>query len=847
MLHYLSLVLRTLRRRKTHTAIHLTGLSVGVSAFMIIIAYASHSLSYDKFWRDHENIYRATFFSKKDGKITDRTATNWMALAAVAQDEVPEMEAVTRFAKFNNWFPNQVTVNAGNNRNAKIDTEFYLLADSSFFDVFDCKFMRGKPQDYKKVGSIVLTASTADKIFGKSWRDAEVGSSADPIGKTIEFRVGSAIMYTFTNEVTAIIEDMPTNSHLDMVGVFNLTVYSTEWGSTWGYLGNYFYTYFKLMPETDTRHLQTKLNTIGKQYDKRVKDGYELSFPLQPITDIHLHSDLIQEIKPLSNYIITWSLSVIAVLVLLMAWLNYLNLSLVQSMDQIREVGVRKILGASTRELIQQFLLSALVLNIMSSIISFFLLHFSIGYINQYLGTAIELTIYYQGIPTTYLFWTIFVGIFLAGSLISGIYPSIVLSAFKPTAALKGRITTDVVMLGGSVRNVIITSQFVITFLVLTGTFIVLGQISHMQSYPLGFDSEKVVILENSFSLDSAFNKRMNFFVDKLSKQSTILQTSVSSSYPGHHNTTWHYAPTGTNAFREYTIISADYDFLKCYGIQMVKGRYFDKDIKGDERRVVINETATKILGYDSPQSALYTKIQDDAHPDNVLEIIGVVQDYHHESLHSEISPIIYQLPQTTFTSEYIKGEKSKSLFKNFNKFISIKIADGQPLSDAIKILQDAWNESFEGTAMNYFFLDERYNAQYRNEELFSKVFALFSGLATLIAGLGLIGFITYSLKQRSKEIAIRKTLGATILQLWLLLTKIYLKLFLLAMIIVIPIINYFATDWLDGFAYRIGQEQLLWIYLVPGALMLVITLFSISGQAVKAARVNPVDSLRYE
>ena len=843
--NYLLLILRTLKKKKTYTAINLIGLSVGVSAFMIIVAYVSHSLSYDKFWNEHENIFRAPLLSKQGEEITENTATNFAALATAAKDELPEVKSVTRFAKLSHWNQKRLMLSAGEKENIDIDIDSFMGADSSFFNVFNCQFIRGSAIDYHDPGSWVLTASTADKVFGTGWRQTKRGSADDPIGKPIIFKAGSQALEQLNGNVTGIIEDLPGNTHLDISGIFYASFFTSDMATTWGVSGPLYYTYFKLGPETDILQFQEKLDALGKQYEKKVKDGFELSFPVQSISDIHLHSDLSFEMKATGNHEIVFSLSIIALLILLLAWLNYINLTVVQSMDQAREVGLRKVIGASRRELIQQFLLAALVLNVLSSALSFFLLHTSVSLVNQYLGTNIEFAVYYQGIAYPALFWGTFIAIYLAGTIISGIYPSIVLSAFKPTVALKGKVTTNVRVMGGQLRNGIIIFQFFITTLVLTGTLTVLQQTNYMQSQPLGFDTDKVLIIENTFHKDSIFNNGTKVLEDKLSSHSAFLQSSFSSSFPGHHHLSWHYAPLGTDDFRLYTLVSADYDFIDCYGIQILEGRYFDRSFAGDVRRVVINETAVKVLGYDAPEDALYTKIQDDVHPDNTYEIIGVIQDYHHKSLHTEMIPIIYQLPEAKW-STMIDGEKYTFGYGG-KQFISIKIADNYALSDAMSVLHTTWNGIFDDTSMNYFFLDERYNAQYQEEMLFSKVFGLFSGLAVLIASLGLVGFITYSLRQRSKEIAVRKVLGANLSQLWFLLSKTYLKLIVLAMVIVIPIANYFALDWLNGFAYRIGLDHLWWIYLIPGILVLLIALLSISGQTVKAARTNPVESLKYE
>ncbi|CAN5227812.1 ABC transporter permease [soil metagenome] len=847
MLHnYFLIIFRTLAKKKTYAAINVLGLAIGMAAFMSIITFVSYELSYDKFWNDHQNIFRATLKTYQGEVITNDGAANWVILGALTKMELPEVKNATRFVKAQRLptYPKHVELLYDNNKKVEINSESLIASDSSFFQVFSFKFIKGDPDAYVTPNSIVLPAFKADVLFGEQWRTSEPGSPHDPIGKTIYLRSASQVIEQFT--LIGIIENFPPNSHFYAEGIFHHEFFTSELHLTWGPGGTIFYTYLKLYSNTHIPTFQKKINDLGKQNKVSVDQGYRYEFPLQPLESIFLGSNLEMELKPSGNKTVIYALSIVAGMVLILAWLNYLNLTMVQSMERAREVGLRKVIGARKSNLVKQFLLNSLVINFFSAILAVIILHFSLPLLNQFLGTNLELSIYSKGIPREDIFWVIFILVYFIGSIISGLYPALVLSSFKPIVALKGKVSSRASVLGVNVRSGIITFQFVISFLLVIGTLAVINQTRFMQSQSLGFESDKMVIIENLFAKDTTYSQRVDHFKDQLSASTIFTQTSVSSSYPGHFYSNWHYANEGSEDFKSFTLISVDYDFFNCYGIPLTVGRTFSKEFPNDVKNIIVNEAAMELLGFNTEKDIIRQKIKDDVHKLNLREIIGVVKNHHHSSLHAQPYPIIYLLTDAEFYYGLAETE-GKMKFPGNNQFITVKVAKEKAITEAISSLQEIWKQSFSDEPLHFFFLDDQYNQQYKSEILFGKVFTLFSILAIIIASMGLSGFIAYSVRQRVKEIGIRKVFGATLTQLWLLLTKVYLGYIFIAFLISFPLAYLLIDKWLDNFAYRIILLNSWWVFLIPVLLMIFVALLTVSGQAIKAALANPKDSLQVD
>jgi len=812
-----------------------------MAAFMIILTYVSKELSYDKFWPDHENIYRVSHKPFQHGELKDHRASTYIPVAALAQQTFPEVQQATRFRTMSGNWPEYVQWVGADNQEIEINTEQYLVVDSVFMDVFPMPFIKGRVADFRASNTTVITRSKANEIFGPAWETAASGSNLDPIGKV--FYIKDNQKDFFTSTIVGVIEDFPDNTHFS-ADIINHNILYKKFGDQWWFAGETFYTYIKVFPDTDIGALEAKLPSIFVN-QHLVNQGYQIEFPLQPISRIHLYSQLTKEIIPGGSALIVYVLMIVAGLILLLAYVNYVNLTTVQSMERAKEVGLRKVIGARRRELIQQFLLHTLVINAFSACLVMGILGLVLPIFNQYLGTNLELVLYQYGVPSAGLFGGVFLLIYLLGVILSGMYPAFILSAFKPTAALRGKIGTQYKFRGIKLRNSLIVFQFSISILLMIGTLAVFRQTQYMQSQQLGFDMEKMVVIENSFSQDSTLASRMKGFKNQIEQHSSFSMATISSSVPGNEQF-WNFTRENAEDFKQYTRVMVDNDFLNCYGLELIAGRWLDEDLAGDQQKVVINEEAVKWLGFHSAEEALQAKLKDYVHPEkNIWEIIGVVKNHHQSSLHTGVDPIVFLLNTAEFYWKNEEGEDIKDKFFERNSFITVKLAKNKSLVEGMEALEALWKESFSDAPMHYSFLDERYNQQYQSEVLFGKVFGLFSGLAIFIACLGLLGFIAYSVQQRTKEIGIRKVLGASISQILVLLSKDYIRLILVACVIALPIAYFLIQRWMEGFAYK--TDLLWWLFAAPGVMVLVIALLSVSGQAIRAVLANPVDSLKYE
>ena len=846
--HLLIITTRRIIRNKKFSLINITGLAIGMAAFMSIVIYVSHQMSFDKFWPDHENIYRASLQYYEHGVLTQHMASNYSPVAVLAKNNLPEVTNATRFGKLmGDAFSNRIKFIYQENQEITFDKESILATDSSFFQVFAFDFIKGSAEHYNKINTLVITASKADQFFGETWRNAEPGSNDDPIGKSIA-------MHSFSNKqgwfnfdhfnLAGIVEDIPENSHIAGEGFFYHEYFLVDHSLTFSI--NSFYTFLKLSPGANINWVESKLNdAIEDAYDS--DPGNVLKSPLMALDKIHLQSNLYKEFKPGGNTMVIYALSIVAAMILFLAWLNYVNLTLVQDMERAKEVGLRKVIGAQKFSLLQQFLLKAFLINLISALLAINILVLALPLINQFLGTQLELALYYQGISYSRGFWLVFSLLFVCGTFVSGLYPALVVSSFQPAVALRGKITSRLKFMGTSFRSGIIVFQFMVAILLVMGTLIVVRQTNFMQSQPLGFDLDMQLVIENDFKYDSTLTDRFNVFEEQLSQHSFFQEVAISSAYPGEFNLDWDFADQHADEFNNFYLILVDYDFFSCYGIDFIAGRPFSKDYPYDKQRAIINEAAMKLLAYETPEKALQSKLKDRAHHLNSWEMVGVVQNHNHTSLHNQASPIVYLLKDATFYHETgrdgVNAALSKAEFRHNKDFINIRIAKGTEISQAIQVLQEIWSENFYNEPLRFFFLDDRYNQQYKSEVLFGKVFGLFSSLAILIACLGLIGFIAFSVKQRTKEIGIRKVLGAKVSQLWLLLSKDYFKLILVAYVIATPLTYWLFMKWLNTFAYQ--ADLYWWLFLIPAVMIFAVAMMTISGQAVKAAKANPTETLR--
>ena len=800
----LKIAVRNLLRNKPFFLINTLGLAVGIAACLLILQYVSFERSYDAFHPDIDNIYRIELDSYQNGKLAFRSATSYPAIAPALKKDFPEVVETARLYDANS------EVITYNNINFREDNFYY--ADNSVFDFFKIDFLSGDPKTaLLEKNTVVLSETVARRYFG----------AEDPLGKTIKLGQDPYL-------VKGVFADYPKNSHLELDLLFSYRT-EPEAQTSWGWYD--FFTYVKLRPGTQVDQFQAKILNLVEKYnpDRFKTSGNRNELLLQPVRDIHLTSQLNQEAEANGNGKAVTVLSIIALFILVIAWINYINLATARAMDRAKEVGVRKVVGAERPQLIRQFLLESFLLNLLAAVLALLIVLVSAPYFNQLTGRPLSLRQWFQ--PGL---WLPAIAVFSLGTLLSGLYPAFLLSGFEPIVVMKGngivptRHTSRLRSLvgGASLRQSLIVFQFAASVLLIIGTLTVYRQLRYMQEQDLGFNVAQKLIVRGAGIRDSTYEAKANAFKQELVRTGTVSKATGSAYVPG-IEILW------TNSARRldqpeapsnsFYFTSYDYDFVEAYGIQFAAGRNFSRSFGEDKKGVLLNETAAKLLDFDSPEAALGHKLR----IWDTLTVVGVVKDYHQQGLQKGHSPMMIRL-----------------LPDNANYFSLQLNTDHRPDQQVAKI-KSIYATIFPGNPFDYFFLDTFFNEQYKAEQQFGRVCTLFAILAIFIACLGLFALATFMAKQRTKEIGIRKVLGASVPSLVGLLSRDFLKLVLVAIVIASPIAWFAMNRWLLDFAYHIGVPW--WTFALAGTTAVGIALLTVSIQSVKAALMNPVKSLRSE
>ncbi|MEO1450557.1 MAG: FtsX-like permease family protein, partial [Bacteroidota bacterium] len=629
--------------------------------------------------------------------------------------------------------------------------------------------------------------------------------------------------------VTGVLDDIPAHSHLEFDFLVSyVTEQDPQYYENWGWTN--FYTYVLLTPNADIQHLHDQFDTIlqerkGDYYaNVKAKEFWRL----QALDEIHLHSGFHNEAGKDAAADIIHLLLAVGLFVMVLAWINFVNISTVRAIERGKEVGVRKTIGATRGQMITQFLLEAFLINGIAIVCAILL-------VKLLAPTFSELS----GHPTTTdvlsqtSFWKMAAGIWVLGSIASGFYPAFVMSSFQPALVLKGKSTPDGAF--PMLRKVLVVFQFSIAIAIIIGTVSIYQQIQFMRSQDLGFRMEQMYVLNGpqAFSVDSTFEAHLDLFQNALLQNPRLLKFTSSQSVPGYGVSDWggyiRRADQDASHAKNYGIMSIDADFLDTYEMELIAGRNFSHEISSDAQTVLINETALRQLDFSDPDSALGQMIfcpLTGRYDGTQARVIGVVKDHHHYSLRNGYRPIIYSYSPA---SSY---------------FFSL-LLDRQDLSTTMAYVQETWRAYFGAEPMEGYFLDERFNEAYESDLRLGKIFAVFAGIAIIIALLGLFGLSIYMIVQRTKEISIRKILGATIAHIVSLLARQYLMLVLLSGILAIPLTYWLVQKWLTGFAFSMSINPLLFI--LPVVVTLGIAALAVSWQTIKAARMNPAESLRKE
>ncbi len=811
--NYLRIAFRNLTKYKFISFINLFGLTVGLACCLLILTYILHETSYDKYNRQAARIYRVTrSFNNKDGIVSLHLSAVAPPIGPLLQNDFRDIQKTTRLLPMDN---------APMRYEDKVFNEKELFcADANFFSVFDVSVLEGNPQTaLTDPFSILLTPDLARKYFG----------DADPINKVIRMN------NQFNLKVTGIFKPFPSAAHLhpQVLISFNTLKDTAVYGennlmTNWG--NNAFYTYLLLPEHYPVRSLAAQFPAF---LDRRMHfpgepAGFKASKTtrlfLQPLTDIHLRSHLDDEIEENGDSNRVTIFGAIALFILLIACINYMNLSTARSALRAKEIGIRKVSGAVRQEIIVQFLSESILLSFMALLLAGALAWLTMPALNSV--TGLELSIHPLlkiGVLLPLLLTPLVVGI------LSGLYPAIFLSSFQPSKVLKGLLKVG----GGNIsfRKVLVVTQFAISIVLLISTAIVFQQLHYMQNTSLGFDKDHVVTLRYNNGLDHTYES----FRNQLLQDPHIRQATRSSRIPSGRLLDEQGASTESGdslrpVSADIKYLAVDHDFLSAYGIPIVAGRDFSRSYATDTTSYLLNVAATKALGIKTPQEMIGKNF---AYSGVKGKVIGVMQDFNFESMHQAIVPLIMVMPPAS---------QAGNSFGN----ISVKIAGNKDnITAALAHLEKTWKQYLPEVPFEYTFLDEHFEELYQSEQRQGILFTVFSGIAIFIACLGLLGLSAFSISQRLKEIGIRKVLGASTGGIVTLLSLDFLKLVAFAALIAFPIAWYAMHNWLRDFAYRIPIEW--WVFAIAGILAAAVALTTICFQALKAALANPVKSLRSE
>lgn len=799
----LKIALRYLFKNKLYTFLNIFGLSLGIAAFIIISLYVSYERSYDSF-AGSENVYRVYMDYLEGESYVPGDAQTYNLSGPTLKEAFPEITEQVRLYRLD-----KVTFKKGDKILSQSNG---ALADETYFDIFNYPIHSGELSHFKEPNTIILSETLAQKLFG--------GQS--PIGQSISVYYESEVRL----EVVAVMKDIPQTTHFK-------TNYLISWktGNTWSAMDgqqhpnwnqNNFFTYLKLADNIDKGALQRKI--IESDFEKDPDERHNI----EALQDIHLHSDKPYEAEANGSLSRIRFLTAIAVIIILLSWLNYVNLSSAKSMERAREMGIRKVAGAQQVQLISQSLIESLVLKTIAILIALILVILLLPVFNDFMGKSISFGILHLTDLLPYI------GLILVGTVASGLYPAVVMSSFSPVQSLKGKLSTS--SSGTRVRKILITLQFFATVILIVGTVVVARQISYLQKQPLGADLSQVVALKGELldqQSDSLIREKVAVLQGKLKQLSFVNNTARAATYPGDgydnlSSTVGITFPDGIERPRQLCYIyGAEPDYFDVLDLKIIAGRtYFNKTRKEDMEGV-INATFAHIMGYPEEKDIIGKTIKFFG---VTCTIVGVVEDYHHFGLKDKIQPMVIG-PQNNMSTMLVKLENNTSSVAN--------------VEQQLGVLQETWKTVFPQSTLAYSFIDKKFEAQYKEEQRFGVAFQLFTGLAILIAMLGLFGLTSYSCIQRRKEIGIRKVSGASVFQILSLLNKEFIKWVAIAFVAAIPVSYYIMNTWLREFAYRTKLSW--WIFGIAGLSVVSIAILTVSFQSLKSAMANPIKSLKTE
>lgn len=799
---FFKITYRNFIRQKVYSLLNVSGLAIGLTCFMLIFLYIQDELSYDKMHGNSDRIYRVLEHFESEG-VGEHSASQPFPVGPTLKNDFPrQVEEVVRL--FN--FQSPTLAMANKQADKAFNESKIFFADSSFLKVFEYELLEGdRATALDEPNSVLITPTMARKYFG----------NADPIGQLLEFQGQQNL------QVTGILEDSPLNAHFQYDFIVSFSSlrfwYGGNYPGTWYW--NPCWTYILLEENTTPEQLALQFpDFVEKYFPDFIKE--DVTLELQPLENIHLYSRLDYEIQANSNAKNIYIFGAIAIFVLIIAAINFINLSTARATKRAKEVGVRKSLGSAKGQLITQFVFESVVMTFLAVIIAAGVVTLLLPAFNVLVEKAFALDALLQ-----LRFVIGAISLALIVGLLSGFYPAFVLSSFRPVSVLKGGLVRTQ---GMGFRKILVTAQFAISIFLIAGTFIGIQQFNLLQDQETGFDQDHVIMVP---VIRSPMGQHYETFRNSALQSPHISSMTGVEEIIGAKHQVGNYRFEGMERSKPFPRFFVLPDYTETMDIELVAGRDYSRDfLTDDSLGLVVNESMVQAMGWGSAEEALNKRF----YYRNELrgKVLGVVKDYNFVSKHHQIAPLVLDL------------NRRPGAFNLFIKYLAVKV-DGRNLQAALGELENSWKASLPNRPFDFFFLEDRLNDSYKAEQKLSKITIIFSVLAILVACLGLFGLATFSIERRTKEIGLRKVLGIKTGQIMVLLSKEFVLLILIAFVVSIPSSYYFLERWLEGFAYRISIEA--WPFLAAGALTLLVALFTILYHALKASLINPVESLRYE
>jgi putative ABC transport system permease protein len=813
--NYFTVALRNVLKSKVFSAINVLGLSFGLAACLLIFEFVSFELSYDTFNEKLDRTYRITNDRFQHGKLIQHGTIMYPTIGPTMAQDFPEIEEHTRLMPAGTL---NVRIDGNNYRGEQCH-----FADERFFSVFSFRILAGqKATLLKDPNTAVLTAKTARKYFGGTGDDY-----SDLIGKTFLWGLDERPYV-----VKGICENIPPNSHIqfDALISYSSLYYGEDRSADNSWTWSDMRHYLVLKPGTDYKKLEGKFPAFSEQYFKGDKvSGSIEKFYLQPLRDAHLYSDYEYDIATTASGKAVWAMLIVALFILVIAWINYINLTTSRALDRAKEVGIRKVMGAVKSQLIKQFILESLIITAMAFVAAVVMVFLLQPFFNEIVGHDLSLTSIFTSLRLTHVLLLAF--LLGCAALLSGFYPAFMLSSYQPVTVLKGKFSRS--SRGNFLRKALVVFQFTSSAALIMGTFIVGKQIKYMNEADLGFDIKNIITILSPELMpwDSTFIDRVETYKHELTQINGVINATTTGRLPGDRlGRSFGVSLSDSDSKYTLTNLNVDYSFFDTYNVAVLAGRKFTPADHNPDwqklNKVILNKSAINLLGIKNPEDAVGREIRWGNNGTRLWTIVGVVNDFHQEGLQKPLEPIFFRPAYSNESPTSVRVNSTN-------------------LPATIASVEKTYKKFFPGNLFQYSILEDRYKQQYSDDIRFGKVISIFTVLAILVACLGLIGLSSYTAVQRTKEIGIRKVLGASLMNIVVILSSDFVKLVLIAAILALPIAYFSLQNWLQGYAYRITPH---WThFVIPVGIVLTIAAVTISFHILKTAMTNPAETIKYE